>query len=395
MSSSSFGAIAATQGSMGTYVKFLSANDTGQTGGHQSGVLIGRCALGMTFDGHPREHIAKRERVRVTWQGELATDSCITWYESKGELRLTRMGRGFPYLHPDRTGSLLVLSKARDDEYSAWILDTEDEIETYLATFGMGVQDANSMVRLPGAAPAPSLGEETSAIMEYVSSLGVTDSSGFPETDEVSAKAREVQELVHDHSELLVSNPDLKLVEYRRVEFEIFRKIEDAAYGETVARGWDDIDEFVAYAHKVINRRMSRGGRSLENHLEAIFRANGLDFTPQAQTEGKKTPDFVFPSEAAYHDLSFPADRLVVLAAKTTCKDRWRQVLSEADRVKGGPHYLVTLQQGISETQLDEMGADNVQLVVPRQYIKDYPASRRRTIWTLKDFIGFVRGRAA
>lgn len=49
----------------------------------------------------------------------------------------------------------------------------------------------------------------------------------------------------------------------------------------------------------------------------------------------------------------FPANKLVFLGAKTTCKDRWRQVLNEADRIE--TKYLFTLQQGISKNQLREM----------------------------------------
>ena len=47
------------------------------------------------------------------------------------------------------------------------------------------------------------------------------------------------------------------------------------------------------------------------------------------------------------------------LAAKTTCKDRRRQVINEADRLRDKPKFLCTLQQGISPAQMDEMQAEN------------------------------------
>ncbi len=84
-------------------------------------------------------------------------------------------------------------------------------------------------------------------------------------------------------------------------------------------------------ANRVLNRRKSRAGKSLENHLSALFDGNGIIYTAQAVTEGNKKPDFIFPSEAAYHDINYDIDKIVSLAAKTTCKDRWRQVLNEAD----------------------------------------------------------------
>ena len=118
---------------------------------------------------------------------------------------------------------------------------------------------------------------------------------------------------------------------------------------------------------------------------------NGLRYSAQARTEGNKRPDFIFPSESAYHDLSFPLNKIITLAAKTTCKDRWRQILNEADRLKGRTKYLCTLQPGISAQQINEMEAEKVQLVVPREYITAYPNEKRADIWTLKKFIAYVR----
>lgn len=68
--------------------------------------------------------------------------------------------------------------------------------------------------------------------------------------------------------------------------------------------------------------------------MEAIFVANEIIYDAQPVTEGKKKPDFLFPSAVAYRDLTYPVSKLVTLAAKTTCKDRWRQILNEANRLK-------------------------------------------------------------
>ena len=122
-----------------------------------------------------------------------------------------------------------------------------------------------------------------------------------------------------------------------------------------------------------------------------LFDGNNIKYTAQAVTEGNKRPDFLFPSEAAYHDYSFPADKLISLAAKTTCKDRWRQVINEADRLRDKTKYLCTLQQGVSPAQMDEMQEENVVLVVPRNYIKSYPEDRQERIWTISKFIAYVQ----
>jgi hypothetical protein len=90
-----------------------------------------------------------------------------------------------------------------------------------------------------------------------------------------------------------------------------------------------------------------------------------------ASVEG--CPDVVMPGSKEYHDPSYPAERLAVLGIKTTCKDRWRQVLQEARRVQH--KHILTLQPGISASQLREMDLAKVTLVVPDSLHKLYPRS--------------------
>ena len=87
------------------------------------------------------------------------------------------------------------------------------------------------------------------------------------------------------------------------------------------------------------------------------------DFAYSQWSEGKKRPDFLFPSAEAYRRPDFPAGRPRMLAVKTPRKDRWRQILNEADRIDR--MHLLTLQEGDSQTQFREMNEANVQLVIP------------------------------
>ena len=79
------------------------------------------------------------------------------------------------------------------------------------------------------------------------------------------------------------------------------------------------------------------------------------------------------------------------ISDKTTCKDRWRQVLNEADRLRSKNKFLCTLQQGISSAQLEEMKSEKVVLVVPERYIKTYPEKYQNEIWTVKKFIDYIK----
>ena len=78
-----------------------------------------------------------------------------------------------------------------------------------------------------------------------------------------------------------------------------------------------------------------------------------------------------------------------MLAVKTTCRDRWRQILNEADRVPA--KHLLTLQEGVSENQFAEKVRAGVELVVPAGLTGTYPAAVRPHLRTLESFIGEVR----
>ncbi len=78
-----------------------------------------------------------------------------------------------------------------------------------------------------------------------------------------------------------------------------------------------------------------------------------------------------------------------MLAAKTTCKDRWRQILNEADRIK--VKHLLTLQEGLSVNQFKEMASAGVKLVVPSRLHRTYPKQIRPDLLSLGEFIRKVR----
>lgn len=368
------------------YCKFLSANDTGLTGGHQAGIYISKPSIPILFDEPGRKGTNKEKWVKVRWQDDLETDTRFIYYGqgTRNECRITNFGRGFPFLRPEYTGALFVFAKYDDENYKAYILNSDEDINQFLDAFGLSPTETNRLI------DARQLQEDTQeqlAIQKYIASLTVD----FPLSEEMSAAARNIQNRVYDHLEFIRTNPDRKIIEWTNTEYTLFRAIEHARYGDAIARGFTSVDEFITMANMVLNRRKSRAGKSLEHHLSAIFDGNGIMYTAQAVTEGNKKPDFIFPSQASYHDMTFPTNKLISLAAKTTCKDRWRQIINEADRLRDRPKYLCTLQQGISPAQMDEMQNENVILVVPKQYIASYPVDRQDRIWTLSKFIAYVR----
>ena len=79
----------------------------------------------------------------------------------------------------------------------------------------------------------------------------------------------------------------------------------------------------------------------------------------------------------------------MMLAVKTTARDRWRQVVTEADRIKA--KHLLTVQRGVSENQFKEMVDTGVKLVVPAPLVHEYPSSIQPHLQTLESFIADVR----
>lgn len=215
----------------------------------------------------------------------------------------------------------------------------------------------------------------------------------FPPTSDLSTFARESCEAEES------SGPDEILVAWLETEEKLFRTLEAHMVGEVLRNGFlqpdgvPDIDRFVSFSLSVQNRRKSRAGYALENHLAELFRQARLEFSTQATTEGRKRPDFLFPNERAYRDATFPTAQLVMLGSKSSCKERWRQVLSEADRIES--KHLATLEPGISGYQLDEMAAARLTLVVPSAIHATYPASHRNKLLDLAGFIDLVRKKQA
>jgi hypothetical protein len=165
-------------------------------------------------------------------------------------------------------------------------------------------------------------------------------------------------------------DPDGALFAWMDREEQLFRRLERRIVAERISNGFAssdgaDVDGFLSFSLSVQNRRKSRAGQALENHLEAVLQANRIRYSRGAETENRNKPDFLFPGVADYRNPGFPSARLSMLGVKSTLKDRWRQVLSEAVRID--TKHLLTLEPGISENQTDEMQAKRLQLVLPRQ----------------------------
>lgn len=204
----------------------------------------------------------------------------------------------------------------------------------------------------------------------------------FPTTKQMSAFARSL-------CSVDASTPDEALITWIGREEALFRALEKIEVEKRLQNGFASVEDFISYSLSVQNRRKSRMGHALQNHLSALFNAHLLKYQSQARTEGKNTPDFLFPGETEYQNPAFDASLLVMLGAKSTCKDRWRQVLTEADRIRH--KHLCTLETAISRDQTDEMEVRHLSLVLPQQLHQTYHADQRAKLLTLDEFIQKVK----
>ena len=172
-------------------------------------------------------------------------------------------------------------------------------------------------------------------------------------------------------------------------EYRLFRMVERQICQREIQTLFKDVDEFLSIAQSIINRRKSRAGRALENHVAYLLKSAGILFDPRARIDGKVEPDILIPGKLAYDDPNFPPEKLRIVGVKTTCKDRWRQVLNEGKRVIH--KHILTLQPGISANQLTEMKEANLTLIVPSSLHKEYPKNTGMPILTLESFIATVK----
>ncbi|EOR93030.1 restriction endonuclease-related protein [Arcticibacter svalbardensis MN12-7] len=209
----------------------------------------------------------------------------------------------------------------------------------------------------------------------------------FPSTKEFSDYSRST---VSDVSP--VDSPDETLIAWLEREEMLFRTLEGVIVKEQLKKGFGidgtDVDEFIKLSLSVQNRRKSRAGHSFEHNLAILFSINKIRYSHGAVTERNNKPDFLFPGISEYNNDGFDINLLTMLGVKTSAKDRWRQVLSEAKKIDH--KHLITLEPSISNNQIEEMKANNLQLVIPAPLFSTYTKSQQKELFSVKDFMEMI-----
>lgn len=376
------------------YIKRLSANDTGATKGHQSGVYFPKTVLATVFPSIDRRDIKNPDKY---FKAKVESDQVdeqtlrVIYYNNRfsehkkngrNEKRITCWKDGVAYTplqDTEKTGSIAIFAfnanNKGDSEYMrTWVchdLEEEEYIESQLGEI----------------ASQDTFFDYGHVVFGSFAQGHKVKNEEYPEEwNDIFPKGVEIIQYLFNKGFDTELSPDKRILKRREHEFNLFKLIERHHTLPLIEGGFNDVEEFIKLANSISNRRKSRSGKSLELHLENIFREQQLlNFGTQCTTEGNKRPDFLFPDCGSYHDQEFPTSKLRMLAVKTTVKDRWRQILNEAKRLDTS--FLFTLQQGVSENQFKEMQDEGVKLVVPKGLHKSYPEIVQPKLMSLNAFI--------
>lgn len=370
---------------------------------NQAGVLLPADARERDFFPPLNADIAKPHNlstnIEVYWPatGKIY-DSRFIWYSDKGasENHWTTNPRvEFSQLAP-ASFVLLFKPKSNSSRYKAITVDSADEalcsyIDEVFGTSAPGFSFAISQSDTLNLAPAltalqhlvkqliEELTKGPDALGAFVRSLSKRSA------EDVSLEAYNEWQQANGNRGLnpyLLESPGDTLNELTRVrEFAIYKREEASYYGPRLAealygngrnRNVSDAVTFLVENFETIYQiclsagqtRKTRAGGSFETHVARMLRDGDVPHSPQLMFNGRK-PDFVLPSKELYMDTNVKKEQALVLALKTTLRERWAQVLSESTDC---PIYLATLDEGVPTATLDKLSNAAITLVVPERF---------------------------
>ncbi|EBP4586018.1 restriction endonuclease [Salmonella enterica] len=340
-------------------------------------------------------------------------DGFLTWYDARQRARFERHVMRWEYrlYFPTNlvsqcasAGDLLVIARLANDSLLAIVAENGTTIERQIMwLFGFSeLAHPGFSIKSELETEQDRIGFAARVILEqigveaeeeapnYLDQMLDKFNGSFPKTIEFSSYARST---VRDLSSQ--DDPDIALFVWMEREEILFRTLEKYLLGEKLRSltqaGIEDTEPFIKLVQSALQRRKSRAGSALENHLEQVFTDHGVTYTRTGVTENNLKPDFIFPGISHYHDSEFPHARLTMLASKSTCKDRWRQILNEAARIPD--KHLLTLEPSISENQTNEMKSEQVQLVIPQGLHSSYTMAQQAWLMNIAEFIVLTRHR--
>ncbi|MBZ0105045.1 MAG: hypothetical protein K8H84_05400 [Sulfuricella denitrificans] len=383
-------------------IKKLSRNDCGwadgSKNGHQNGVYIPRAIRESDFFpqlkniNQDKPHIFESQ-FKTLWPatGEIKLSN-LKHYSNKGtEMHFTGVPKGeFAGLTP---ASLMIGGTLRepDDDIHHWFMivdSASEEVELLEAMFDLGAEFHYGLFD-----PADALKIQKDETEQLVDELSVALKMGslaafiasvskMPAPETLAAEAQRVflqQHHLGDLSPYKMPNPGDAIMKISRdIEYSLYKRAErryraaeviriitsgGADIVSSVVRGFPDLDATFLSASQ---HRKSRAGRSFEQHISRLLRDGWIAFEEQAVTGGRR-PDFVLPSLVVLKTKKRKFEEAMVLSAKTTLRERWKQVVMEKFNCA---LFLATVDDRVSSAAIDDMNNQGIHLVVPESLKK-------------------------
>lgn len=336
--------------------------------------------------------------ISVTWpqareHEKLAHYKRFTGKNSGSETHLTQLPKKlFSVAAP---ASLLVLGRTRqmpDTELQAVLVDSRSEVWSILeAKFSLRPDFLAGVFDSPAALSVPQqeedelqrfIEEAVEAVETGTLHLLLKKYSEMPKPEFFSNQARQVWLDLNPRKTL---NP-MKLEKpgdvVRRIvsdiEFDLYQQYEVRVRGAKlitlllgdgakptvrtmVTRLVRDFGDFYSEMLNAAQQRKARVGTGFETHIRSLLDAASLPYAVQ-KVVGSLRPDFVLPSVELYQSSSPDA---LVLSAKTTLRERWKQVAMEK---RSCPIFLATMDEKVAVASVQKMREQDIYLVVPEAF---------------------------
>ncbi|MEW6188609.1 MAG: type II restriction endonuclease [Actinomycetota bacterium] len=105
--------------------------------------------------------------------------------------------------------------------------------------------------------------------------------------------------------------------------------------------------------------RKTRGGRDFELQVGCLLELMGVPFEKKKR---RYRVDFMIPSDDAFHH---NPNRSIILSAKRTLRERWREVVEELQAMRSPNIYLITADENVSLGHVEGIcGQYRIHLVV-------------------------------
>jgi hypothetical protein len=320
-------------------------------------------------------------------------ESRLVHYTSKGEeTHLTGLPKsGFAELLP---ASFLVIGRLKTKngyEYECLTLDSNsDEAELLAEIFNL---PADFLIDI--FEPAAVQAEERGKILHFADQViaawldGTIEAfakgnAAMPQTVELARMARQAWLEKNQFDRLnpfVIENPGDVLRDISRsIEWDLFREYQRRersvelvrmVFGDSprsydasdiIRKLVDELPRIDALMLSASQQRKSRAGYSYEHHIEAMLAGGSIPFQKQVIVDAKKRPDFILPSLAWIDSEKSSAPSGLILSAKTTLRERWKQV----EREKGSRRlFLTTVDENIAGNAIEDMASFGVYLVIP------------------------------